>query len=432
MNSLLKPKKILSIVLISSWALLVLFSNGFVLAQTVDNLKDKKSDLQAKIEAINKQISKYQSEISKTRGQQASLSNEIKIYDTQIKSTELALEAKETQIADTNLQIDELQAQIQRRFKEISDNKVILSELVNDLYRQDHSSWLNTTIASTDFSDFLDQVQYTQSVQGKVYQLVQSIKDIKAKLEAQQTTLKKELTQLEQLKEQLEVTKSSLDVQKVQKQSLLDKTRGIEKNYQKLLSASKNEEADLQKEVDDLDNSIRQKLGQRTLQPSKGVLAWPMEGTITQRYGKTGFTALGYNSHNGIDLAAPAGTPIYAAGDGVVVGADTGQAAYGNWVAIKHSVETKQGTVRQIVALYAHMRTFKVKMGQKVLQGDLIGYEGNTGNTTRLLYGPERGYHLHFTIFDAEGFGISTGKYSKTYGSYSVPYGYTYNPLDFL
>jgi murein DD-endopeptidase MepM/ murein hydrolase activator NlpD len=89
-----------------------------------------------------------------------------------------------------------------------------------------------------------------------------------------------------------------------------------------------------------------------------------------QRYGKTGFTALGYNNHNGIDLAAPAGTPIYAAGDGTVVGADTGEAAYGNWVAIKHSIETKQGTTRQVVALYAHMRTFKVKVGQKVLQRD--------------------------------------------------------------
>jgi hypothetical protein len=64
--------------------------------------------------------------------------------------------------------------------------------------------------------------------------------------------------------------------------------------------------------------------------------------------------------------------------------------------------------------------------------GDLIGFEGNTGNTTRLLYGPHRGYHLHFTIFDARGFGVAEGAHPKTYGAYQVPYGAPYNPLDFL
>jgi len=73
-----------------------------------------------------------------------------------------------------------------------------------------------------------------------------------------------------------------------------------------------------------------------------------------------------------------------------------------------------------------------VSAGQVVRGGDIIGYEGNTGNTTRLLYGPEAGYHLHFTVFDEEGFGIKHGQYSAKYGSYDIPYGYTYNPKNFL
>ena len=78
------------------------------------------------------------------------------------------------------------------------------------------------------------------------------------------------------------------------------------------------------------------------------------------------------------------------------------------------------------------MTKFIVVAGQQVKQGDLIGYEGNTGNTTRLLYGPERGYHLHFGVYDAEGFGIKNGAYPNIYGPYRIPYGYTYNPMDFL
>jgi murein DD-endopeptidase MepM/ murein hydrolase activator NlpD len=78
------------------------------------------------------------------------------------------------------------------------------------------------------------------------------------------------------------------------------------------------------------------------------------------------------------------------------------------------------------------MRSIKVKGGQKLEQGDLIGYEGNTGNTTRLLYGPERGYHLHFAVFDCDGYKVTGGAHTDVYGHYSVPSGFTYNPMSFL
>ncbi len=205
----------------------------------------------------------------------------------------------------------------------------------------------------------------------------------------------------------------------------------MESNYQRLLAGSKNEEANLQKEVADLDAQIRAKLGNKRIPAAKGVLAWPIDGILTQGYGNTGFTALGYNFHNGIDIAAPAGAPVYAAADGVVINTDMSDASYGNWVAIKHNISTKSGS-SQIITLYCHMRSFKAVPGQQIKAGDLIGYEGNTGNTTKKLYGPERGYHVHFGVYDAEGFGVSDGKYSNIYGPYKVPYGYTYNPLDFL
>src|SRR6185295_2167643 len=158
------------------------------------------------------------------------------------------------------------------------------------------------------------------------------------------------------------------------------------------LATSKSEEEDLQKEVNDLDNQIRAKLGTRTIAASKGVLAWPVDGVLTQKYGNTGFTALGYNFHNGLDVAGPAGAPVYAAADGTILYTDMSDTSYGNWVAIKHNITTKNGK-SSIVTLYGHMRSFKVAVGQVVKQGDIIGYEGNTGNTTKKLYGPERGYH---------------------------------------
>jgi len=410
----------------------------FVQAQTgsstpssVDDLNAAKNERQKKLVELNKQIQGLSKQISDTRSKSNSLKNELLIFDKEIASTELQIQARETQIEDTALQIQELEKLIQQKITDINQNKAVLSSLIQQLAEFDSQYILQTTLGSGSLSDFLDQIQYNNSVQEKVFQLLEKIKELKAKLEKQQAELKVQLTQLEELKAQLEMTKSSLSEQRGQRQTLLNQTRGLESNYQKLLAVSKNEETNLEKEIQDLDAAIRAKLGTKTVKVSKGILAWPMDGILTQKYGNTGFRALGYTFHNGIDVAAPAGQPIYAAYDGEVIYTDMSDASYGNWVAVKHSLTTN-GSTAGIITLYAHMRSFKVKPGQKLSQGDLIGYEGNTGNTTKKLYGPERGYHIHFGVYDAEGFGVSEGKYENIYGPYKVPYGYTYNPLDFL
>lgn len=406
-------------------------SFGYVRAETLENLQDQRSLVQDKLKKLNDQIKSIQTQINGTRQQSASLAGEIKIYNSQIQSTELAISAKETQIDDTNLQIKEIELQVQRRQTELEKNKKILSGLIVQLSAMGDSEWVKVFAGSGSFSEFYDQAQYVGKINEKVTQLVKNIKSIKQKLQEQQKDLEAKAAELTQLKGELEVSRTALEQQAKSKQILLDQTKGQERKYQALYSESKKAEAELEKEVQNLDQSIRDKLGNRTISVSKGALAMPMKGVITQKYGKTGFTALGYDSHNGIDIAAPAGEPIYSAQDGQVVECDTGQASYGNWCAIKHRLQTKNGT-RDIITLYGHMRSFVLKKGQNVKVGDLVGYEGNTGNTTRLLYGPHRGYHLHFTVFDAEGFGIQTGAYTKVYGHYTVPYGYTYNPLDFL
>jgi murein DD-endopeptidase MepM/ murein hydrolase activator NlpD len=87
--------------------------------------------------------------------------------------------------------------------------------------------------------------------------------------------------------------------------------------------------------------------------------------------------------HEGIDLAAPTGTPIYAASDGIVVGA-TLNGGYGNWIRIDHP--------RKLSTVYGHLSEFApgIKEGAQVSQRDLIGFVGNTGRST--------GPHLHFEI----------------------------------
>jgi murein DD-endopeptidase MepM/ murein hydrolase activator NlpD len=423
-------RKVLFLLLISAALVGLIFFGLFLKSRNV-SADNQREQLQYRLSQIKGEISNYQKQINQTRSQAASLKNEISIFDNQIKSIELQIEANNTQREDTTLQINELEIQIDKMQSEIEDNKKILAQLVVQLSKLDENSFLQIGLGTDDFSSFLDQIQYVRSINDQVYSLVTRIKGIKTKLETQQQDLKISLEKLESLKEQLEVSQSALDEQRANKEQLLVQTKGVESNYQKLLTQTKGEQTNIQNEIDELEGKARSG-GNKSIAASKGVLAWPMEGTLTQGFGKTGFTALGYNSHNGIDIAAPPGQPIYSAADGTVAHCGSNdEAAYGNWCTVKHYIDTKTGQ-RCVVTLYAHMRSYKVAAGSKVARGDLIGYQGNTGNTTRLIYGPSRGYHLHFSVFDCDGYTVTPGKYSNIYGAYSVPSGYIYNPLLFL
>lgn len=97
-----------------------------------------------------------------------------------------------------------------------------------------------------------------------------------------------------------------------------------------------------------------------------------------------GVRSQGLHGHNGIDIAAPPGSPIYAAAAGEVIISSTGgwSGGYGNYVVIKHDNGTQ--------TLYAHNSSNAVSSGQTVAQGDVIGYVGSTGRST--------GSHVHFEV----------------------------------
>ncbi len=86
--------------------------------------------------------------------------------------------------------------------------------------------------------------------------------------------------------------------------------------------------------------------------------------------------------HTGLDLATPAGVPVLAAGDGVVLLAGFNTGGYGNYVVIAH--------VGGIDTLYGHLMQISVRQGQRVQKAQPIGLEGSTGNST--------GPHLHFEV----------------------------------
>ena len=113
------------------------------------------------------------------------------------------------------------------------------------------------------------------------------------------------------------------------------------------------------------------------IKQGSGQLIWPLNGPVTGVFGEVRPGHL----HSGVDIAVPEGTPIRAADSGRValmgwVG------GYGNYTCVQHTASMS--------TCYGHQSSFATSNGASVTQGQVIGYSGNTGNST--------GPHLHFEV----------------------------------
>ena len=126
-------------------------------------------------------------------------------------------------------------------------------------------------------------------------------------------------------------------------------------------------------------SSVKNSAGAQTYPVYSGYYIRPIVG---------GRKTQGIHGNNGVDLAAPTGTPILAAADGRVIVSRAGgyNGGYGSYLVISHPNGTQ--------TLYAHLSQNSVFVGQSVAQGQIIGAVGNTGKST--------GSHLHFEIRGAK------------------------------
>jgi murein DD-endopeptidase MepM/ murein hydrolase activator NlpD len=109
---------------------------------------------------------------------------------------------------------------------------------------------------------------------------------------------------------------------------------------------------------------------------------WPIEGPVTSSFGEREDPFNGEGAfHSGIDISAASGSPVRATADGVVTGQEMG-AGYGREVVLDHG--------HDVVTVYGHLSAAAVFPGQRVTQGQVIGYVGQTGRAT--------GPHLHYEV----------------------------------
>ena len=129
-------------------------------------------------------------------------------------------------------------------------------------------------------------------------------------------------------------------------------------------------------------NFVRRDVERRVQLANATPSIWPTRGALTSFFGGRSDPLTGEPAyHSGIDISAEKGQPVYATADGIVQSAGyTGD--YGNLIVLKHAFG--------LSTRYGHLSGYRVKTGDTVKRGDVIGYIGSTGRST--------GSHLHYEI----------------------------------
>lgn len=359
-------------------------------ARSVDEITSEINGLNGKVQQIDARIAELESQIEQKRGEIRSLASDIESLDAEIDKIGLEIQNTETKIQLTEREIEKTEIAIRTKEREISETKKVLAEYLRLIAEADHVNAFEIFLSGKSFSEILNQFEYTETLQQKTQESLEQIKQLKAGLEKDQSVLEQQRADAITLQTQLEGQRDALSAKRAEKDRLLALSKEEEKNYTELLAQNEEQQKAVQDEIRQLEKELAAQSGgvpAGAPPPGSGVLSYPAKCTVVQGYGMTDYAesgAYGGAIHNGLDCAAPLGTPLYASADGVVSGVgDLGGVAYGLWVSVRHD-QLAFDTV------YGHMLSQSVSVGDTVKRGDMIGLMGSTGYST--------GSHVHFMV----------------------------------
>lgn len=386
-----KQSKILGLLVI--FFLLALPIVGQAQDAAPDELQEKLKAQRQAIEELQKKVQAYEEKIKAKRNEALGIKSQLDELGDKIDQTQTELEIKRQEITETNLKIQETEKTIKDKNLEIAKEQEKLAEFVRVLYQKGEKSYLEILLANDAFSEFYDQVQYLETIEGDLNIVLKKIKAVKENLETQKQNLEEERQSLESLRVQLDDKQATLSEKATAKNVLLEATQADESKFQQLLKEVRAEQAQINSAIVSLEKELRAKLaakGDKTLSELSGQgFIWPTDGrTVTATFHDPDYPFRRYFEHPAIDIRAAQGTPVKAIGSGYVATAHDGGLGY-SYISIIHA--------DGLSSVYGHVSCILVKEDDYVVQGQAIGCSGATPGTPgagRLTTGA----HLHLEI----------------------------------
>jgi len=370
-------------------------------------LKAKATTLAGKLSAAKAELASVTAEFNRVSG----LLDEVQ---QQVAEMTARLADLRAQIASLDKELQGVAIQIIAQTQELQDREALLQDHIRDAYQRSQTSMLELLLSADSFDAATNQVGYMLTVSDEDRQLAEDIRSLRASLEEQAATLRDGREQVaaarDEARAQAEVlAEREAELAAMQKELARLKAAADQKRREQeaALNAALEAKGDVAKQIEESQKAfeaqtrlvakLQAEEDARRQAPSAFGFKWPeLTFHVTQEWGPTTFvleppyTYKGVyypHFHGGIDLGHGCGTPILAIGTGTVKA--SGQPLWpwdsGYGVVISHG--------SGVQSWYWHLKAVVVvQPGQVVSRGQVIGYEGTTGNST--------GCHLHMGIND--------------------------------
>ncbi|BAL81177.1 murein hydrolase activator EnvC family protein [Caldisericum exile] len=362
--------KKISIKLLAIIFILTLMFNTNVVKSGLEEEQRKLAQYKAQLEQIKKNIVSIDNSTKEINSLIDSLSDEVSYLKEEIKKTQ-------QKIDELNAQIKVKEIEIKNKEEEIAKRQKDLEEAVNLSYKLTAISPIELLYEGNDPESVYKRITYIGYISDYTKKLMEQAEQDKLQLQKFKSDLSKSEKEYEAvLKEKQE--QENILLQEIDMKNRLLETLKQKKTY--LLYKQSELEEEIKKEEELIQKLIEE---QRKKGIYAGTFIWPVIGPVTSEFGMRFHPILHImRMHDGIDIAVPTGTPVKASASGTII-ATKWLEGYGNVVIVSHG--------QNFSTLYAHLKSFAVKEGQEVKQGQVIAYSDNTGWST--------GPHLHFSIY---------------------------------
>ncbi|MBQ7751606.1 MAG: peptidoglycan DD-metalloendopeptidase family protein [Clostridia bacterium] len=360
--------------LAATLSVMLLLSSVAYAAKSVSDLKSELAQSQKKTEETKKQIQSKQAEKNSQKAQKDSLDVEIAGLQSDIDKIQSVIDEKNAEIDAKNNEIAVLEDELKATDKRLKKRMKVI-------YESGTESYLELILKSTGIADLFTRIAVVESILKHDNNIMDNYRSDIEEITAAKAIVEQEKNEQVEAQNILEEKQNQIKAKQTEKQKIID---ALSKDINEL----KKQEAEQEKAEKELQSQINAALKGSSQQgvtySGNGKFGFPLTSytRVSSNYGYRIHPITGTKKlHSGIDYAAPFGTSILAAEDGVVLTSGW-NSGYGYCVTINHG--------GGYVTLYGHCSSLLVSAGQKVTKGQTIAKVGSTGNST--------GNHLHFEV----------------------------------
>jgi len=343
----------------------------------ISQAKEERKKLQQGLSDIKKMVSNL--EKSKT-----SLENYVKELDGQLISVENKIRELKDLITEKEEEIEQTKKELEEAIRIEETQYEEMKIRIKFMYEKGNQFYLDMMLGASSFGDMLNKAEYVELISSydrqklEEFQLNRELIEIcKQELEEEEALLQEAKAAVEKEQENLEVLIDTKEKEITAYETDIATQEQAIKEYEEYIREQDETIAALEKALKEME-------GSSNLKYDGGMFKWPAPSytRISSDYGWRLHPTLGVNKfHNGVDMAAPGGSPILAAYDGTVAAAGY-SSTMGNYIYLNHG--------SGLVTIYMHASALYVSAGQEVSKGDKIAAVGTTGRST--------GNHLHFGV----------------------------------